>query len=124
MGVMSVTHGFSHWSVHVIGPYADIGHSDAACVMMLAQAKWLEGYADEQHGAILRLLGREDETLYEVLKDLLETLQLPSSLADIGLTRAQADELAPLILEHPWTPAFNLRKISSVEDVKEILSYV
>ena len=124
MGVMSVTHGFSHWSVHVIGPYADIGHSDAACVMMLAQAKWLEGYATEQHRSILRLLGREDETLYEVLKSLLDTLDLPSSLKDIGLSRAQADELAPLIFEHPWTPAFNLREISSVENVKEILSYV
>lgn len=124
MGVMSVTHGFSHWSVHVIGPYADIGHSDAACVMMLAQAKWLEGYAKEQHGAILRLLGRENETLYDVLKQLLEDLELPSSLSDIGLSRAQANELAPLIFEHPWTPAFNLREISSVDDVQEILSYV
>ena len=124
MGVMSVTHGFSHWSVHVIGPYADIGHSDAACVMMLAQAKWLDGHATEQHGSILRLLGREDETLYDVLKDLLQKLDLPSSLADIGLSRAQADELAPLIFDHPWTPAFNLRAITSVEDVREILSYV
>lgn len=124
MGVMSVTHGFSHWSVHVIGPYADIGHSDAACVMMLAQAKWLEGYATEQHGSILRLLGREDETLYDVLKDLLNTLELPSSLEDIGLSRTQADELAPLIFDHPWTPAFNLREIASVDDVKEILSFV
>ena len=124
MGVMSVTHGFSHWSVHVVGPYADIDHSDVACVMMLAQSKWLQGYADEQHGAILRLLGREDETLYDVLKGLLKELELPSSLSDIGLNSSDVDELAPLILEHPWTPKFNLREISTIADVKEILSYV
>ena len=35
---MSHYHGFSHFMVHVLAPHARVGHSDAACVLMLAQA--------------------------------------------------------------------------------------
>src|SRR5690606_5657167 len=60
MGQMSVPHGFSHWMVHVVGPLAGVPHSDAACVLMLAQARWLEEYATEQHRRILGLLNRTE----------------------------------------------------------------
>jgi len=121
MGVMSVVHSFSHWVVHVIGPYANVAHSDTACVAMLVQAKWLDGYADEQHGAILRLLGRENEKFHDVLKVLLKELELPTSWQDLGISRELLDEMAPHILAHPWMTRFNLRPIKTLQDVKDIL---
>jgi len=121
MGVMSVVHSFSHWVVHVIGPYADVGHSDTACVAMLAQAKWLEGYADEQYGVIRRMLGREIEAFHEILEDLLTKLDMPTHWQDLGLTKTQMEEMAPLALQHPWLTKFNLRPITNLEQVTAIM---
>ena len=47
IGKITAVHGFSHWMVHIVGPYSSDSHSDVACVVMLTQAKWLEAYADE-----------------------------------------------------------------------------
>lgn len=59
MGQMSVPHGFSHWMVHIVGPLASVPHSEAACVLMLAQARWLENHAVSQHKNVRSLLGRK-----------------------------------------------------------------
>ena len=123
LGQMSVLHGFSHWMVHIIGPYAQVAHSDVACILMLAQAKWFEGWADEQHQSILRALGRQGETLHEVLFDLLNRLSLPVYFEDIGITQDQLDEMAPLALEHPLVTKANLRPIETIADVKKVLAY-
>ena len=121
MGVMSVIHSFSHWVVHVVGPYADVSHSDAACVFMLAQAKWLEGYADEQHLALKNLMGRQNEPMYQILSELLTTLEMPKSLQDLGIERRQIHELSRHTLEHPWTTKHNLRPVKTIDDVRVIM---
>lgn len=66
LGQLSVPHGFSHYMVHVLAPIAGVSHSALACVLMLAQARWLEGAADAEYDRLPRLLGREDERFHEV----------------------------------------------------------
>jgi len=119
---MQAIHGFSHWMVHIIGPYADVGHSEAACVCMVAQAKYFEGYADERYTIFKKSLGREEETFHEILEDLLNQLEMPTRFKDLGITKEQLDEMAPLAMEHPFLTRFNVRPIDTPEKVRAVLA--
>ncbi|CAM3930351.1 iron-containing alcohol dehydrogenase [Bordetella muralis] len=121
MGQMSVPHGFSHWMVHIVGPLAGVPHSDAACVLMLAQARWLEGYANEQHGRILRLLKRT-ESFAVVLESLLAQLGMPRTLADLGLKDEQIESFIQPALDHPQITKNNLRPINTAAEMRAILA--
>jgi maleylacetate reductase len=120
MGQLSVPHGFSHWMVHVVGPYANIPHSDAACVLMLAQARWLEHHASAQHGNVLRLLGRSG-SFANVLDGLLTDLGLPRSLQDLGLSAGQVESFIQPALDHPQVTRNNLRPIITAADLRAVL---
>ena len=122
MSQMQAIHGFSHWMVHIIGPYAGVGHSEAACVCMLAQAKWLEGYVDEQYNSIKKLLGREGESFHEILEDLLQKINMPTRFSDINVSSDLLDEMAPMAMDHPLLTHFNIRPIDTPEKVRQVLS--
>ncbi|MDN8617509.1 iron-containing alcohol dehydrogenase [Variovorax ginsengisoli] len=121
MGQMSVPHGFSHWMVHIIGPYGSIPHSDAACPLMYAQAKWLKGWAADQHARMLRLLQQPTRDFHEVLGDLLERLEMPLYLEDLGLTRARVDEMIVPALQHPMVTRNNIRPIRNELELRAVL---
>lgn len=121
MGQMSVAHGFSHWMVHIVGPYGGVPHSDASCVMMLAQAKWLEGWAVEQHGRICGMLGKEQSSFHEVLSELLSALGMPRYLQDLGLKPHQLEEMIEPALQHPMVTLNNLRPIRNETELRAIL---
>ncbi|MDQ0142051.1 iron-containing alcohol dehydrogenase [Cupriavidus necator] len=121
MGQMSVPHGFSHWMVHIIGPYGDIAHSDAACVLMLAQAKWLEGWVTPQHDRLLAAIGQSDTPFHAILHDLLAGLGMPTTLDDLGLTRAQVEAMIKPALEHPLVTRNNVRPIKTAADLRAVL---
>lgn len=121
MGQMSVAHGFSHWMVHIVGPYGGVPHSDAGCVLMLAQAKWLEGWAVEQHERICRMLGREGVPFHAVLNEVLTRLGMPKYFDDLGLTREQVDAMVAPALQHPMVTKNNIRPIENERDLRAIL---
>lgn len=124
MGQMSVPHGFSHWMVHIIGPYGSVAHSDAACVLMLAQAKWLEGWASSEHDRLVKALGyARDRPFHEFLEDLLQELRLPTALEDLGLSREMVDAMIEPALEHPMMTRNNIRPIKTVADIKAVLAF-
>ena len=122
ISTMSVVHGFSHWMVHILGPYAGVGHSDAACICMVAQAKWLEGWVDERYSAIKKLLRREDEAFHEILADLIQQLNMPLRFSELGINSQQLDEMAKIAMEHPLLSNFNVRPIDTAEKVREVLA--
>lgn len=122
MGQMSVPHGFSHWMVHIVGPYAAVPHSDAACVLMLAQARWLQGWADAQHERLLESIGRAGQPFHSVLEDLLRRLGMPTALDDLGLSRAQVDQMIKPALRHPMVRRNNLRPIVDEKDLRAVLA--
>lgn len=121
MGQMSVPHGFSHWMVHIVGPLAGIAHSDAACVMMLAQARWLAEHTKEQHTRVLGLLGRSG-SFVDVLDDLLLQLGMPRTLSDLGLSQSQAEAFIEPALKHPQVTRNNLRPIITGDDIRAVLA--
>jgi maleylacetate reductase len=123
MGQMSVPHGFSHWMVHIIGPYGSVAHSDAACVLMLAQAKWLEGWAISEHDRLVKAVGyTHDRPFHALLEDLLQELRLPTALEDLGLSREMVDSMIKPALEHPMVTRNNIRPIKTAADIKAVLA--
>jgi maleylacetate reductase len=122
MGQMSVPHGFSHWMVHIVGPYGSVGHSDAACVLMLAQAKWLEGWATEQHHRLCHALGQAGRPFHEVLRHLLEQLGLPTALEDLALSEQQVEAMIEPALQHPMVTRNNIRPIKTADDLRAVMA--
>jgi maleylacetate reductase len=121
MGQMSVPHGFSHWMVHIIGPYGGIAHSDAACVLMLAQSRWLAEWIRPQHERLGAAIGQPGMPFHAILHDLLVRLGMPTTLDDLGLTRAQVDAMIDPALEHPMVTRNNVRPITTGADLRAIL---
>ena len=121
---MSVPHGFSHFMVHVLAPWANIGHSDTACVMMLAQARWFRDHGDPRLAAVAKAMGRPGETLDVILYDLLREVGLPTTLREIGVEPEQIPEVVPHALAHPLLTLYNLRPITTADDVFAVLSSV
>ncbi len=122
MGQISVPHGFSHMMVHVLGPYAGVRHSDAACVLMLAQARWIEGMEAHPMGKISAILGQPERRFSDLLEELLKRLDLPTTLADIGVTEALVEEVLPLAIAHPRVTMYNRRPILTPDDIRAVLS--
>lgn len=121
---MSVPHGFSHFMVHVLAPFAHTGHSEAACVVMLAQARWLREHDDPRLAAVAAAMGRPGETLDVILYDLLRDIGVPTSLREIGIDSEQIREVVPHALAHPLVTRNNLRPITTAADILAVLSSV
>ncbi|MFN9944941.1 MAG: iron-containing alcohol dehydrogenase, partial [bacterium] len=110
----------SHWMVHIVGSLASVPHSEAACVLMLAQARWSEHHASVQHEKVLRLLGRSG-SFSSVLDGLLADLGLPRGLQDLGLSAEQVESFIQPALEHPQVTRNNLRPITTAADLRAVL---
>jgi alcohol dehydrogenase class IV len=121
---MSVPHGFSHFMVHVLAPWAHIGHSETACVMMLAQARWLREHHDPRLADVAAAMGRAGEALDVILYDLLRDIALPTSLREIGVDPARIPQVVPLALAHPYVTLHNLRPITTADDILAVLATV
>jgi maleylacetate reductase len=121
MGQMSVPHGFSHWMVHVLGPIAGVPHSDAACVLMLAQARWLDGWARDEHRRLMGALGQPERPLHAMLEELLQGLGMPTTFDDLGVRREQIESMIAPALSHPMVTRYNRRPIVTEADLRAIL---
>lgn len=122
LGQLSVAHGFSHAMVHVIAPLVGAPHSWTACVCMLAQARWQEGHASEQHRMVLELLGRPDARLHEVLHDFLVELGMPTTLAELGFTDDHLDRAIEYGLANEHVVTNNLRPITTAAELRAVLA--
>jgi alcohol dehydrogenase class IV len=120
----SVPHGFSHTSVHVVGPWAGVAHAEAACIMMLAQARWFSAVSSPVMDAIAKAAGRPGARLDALVLQLLQRLELPTSLAALGIDRSRIPELSEAVHAHPAVHRFNLRPIESLEHVRAVLESV
>ena len=121
---LSVPHGFSHFMVHVFAPWAQIGHSETACVMMLGQAHWLRDHDDPRIGQVVEAMGRPGEALDDVVRDLLLSCDLPTTVRELGVDPEKLDDVVDLALEHPYVTYHNPRPIETAEDIRTILASV
>lgn len=122
MGQLSVTHGFSHFMVHVLAPHCDLEHSEVAAVLMLANAKWIEKEAADRQDPIKQSLNKSDQSFYRILSDLLTTLELPRTLDDLGVSDQQIEEIIPNALQHPLLAHNNLRPLDNSDQLWEVMN--
>ncbi len=115
---------FSGGSVIVIAPFAGVQHSDMACVMMLAQARWLEGLSDPPQRRITEILGRTGESFSTILTELLVEMGLPTSLDDLGISDDTLEETIPMLLKAHYVTQHNLREIKTADDIRAVLALV
>ncbi|MGW5153017.1 iron-containing alcohol dehydrogenase [Rhodococcus koreensis] len=121
---LSVPHGFSHFMVHVFAPWAHVGHSETACVMMLAQARWLRGHDDPRIEQVAAAMGRPGDPLDVIVRDLLEVCDLPTTVRELGVDPQRLDDVVPLAWAHPYVTYHNLRPIRTAADISTILASV
>jgi maleylacetate reductase len=119
---MSPLHGFSHFMVHILAPQANIGHSETAAVLMLAQARWIEEVGTPHYAAILAATGSRHARFADALRELLVTLKLPLTLADLGVTQSHIEATLPLALRHPSLMRHNVREIRGEAELRAILA--
>ncbi|HEY4066611.1 MAG TPA: iron-containing alcohol dehydrogenase [Burkholderiaceae bacterium] len=119
---MSPLHGFSHFMVHVLAPFANVGHSETAAVLMLAQARWIEAVGTPHYATMLGAIGSKHARFSDALRELLETLKLPMTLDDLGVTPAHVEAALPLAMKHPMLMRHNVRPLRDENDLRAILA--
>lgn len=124
LGNVAGVHGFSHFAVHVLAPWANVGHGESACVMLLAQARWFCGRPDDVMSKMSAALGRPRDRFDAIVLDLLTTMGLPTSLADLGVRPSQIGELAGVLIQHSGVTSNNRRPIVTLQDVMAVLNSV
>jgi len=105
-----------------VGPFASVGHSEAACVCMLAQARYFEGYADERLAGAKKLMGKEGENFSDLIVTFLEQIGMPTSFSELGIDSAKLDEMAPMAMKHPLLKTFNIRPIDTKEKARAVMA--
>ena len=115
-----VSRGASHGIGHVLGGTADVPHGYTSCIMLPHVLRYNEPVNAAQQAMVSALLDRPDDAAADVVGDLISSLGMPRRLRDVGVTRAQFQEIAEHSMHDRFIPT-NPRKISSPDDVLEIL---
>lgn len=131
--------GASHGIGHQLGPFG-VGHGETSCIMLSAVCKYnaAKGANIEQQESVAKILRVEpriakalearglsttEASLGDILATVVEELEMPRTLKDVGIGRDKLELLAQHSLDDPWLAA-NPFPITTVEQVLEILETV
>jgi maleylacetate reductase len=112
--------GASHAIGHTLGGMLGVPHGITSCVALPAVLAWNAGVNAERQAVVAELMGAPGEPASQVVKRLCRDLDLPTSLAEVGVG---PDKFAA-VAEHTMTDRgvrTNPRPISGPADVEEIL---
>ncbi len=112
--------GASHGIGYVLGGTFGVPHGHTSCVMLPAVLQWNAAVNGERQKALAAAMGAPDRPAHALAKELIDGLDQPTSLRDVGITRDKLDEIATRALSyHPVQ--VNPRSIKTKADVQEIL---
>jgi len=112
--------GASHAIGHVLGALCGVPHGYTSCVMAPNVQAWNAPEVRGRQRRISAALGAPDRPAAALLDELIRSLGLPRSLAEVGVPRERLQAIADATLEDLWA-ATNPRPLHSSEDVMEIL---
>ena len=119
-GLGRVPWGASHGIGHQLGAVANVPHGYCTCVMLPSVLAYnLEVTADKQK-TVAEALGRPGMAAGDAVRELIEDLELPSRLQDVGVTRDQFDAIAKGSVHNVFVSQ-NPRPISAPEQILDIL---
>jgi maleylacetate reductase len=118
--VAGVPTGASHGIGYALGASFGVPHGETSCVMLPAVLQWNASRDDFGQSEIASALGCPGEAPGPALRALVSSLGLPSSLRELGLTRAQFGEISDRALAYPHL-ANNRVPVTTREQVEQIL---
>eukprot|EP00931_Biecheleriopsis_adriatica_P011532 TRINITY_DN112604_c0_g1_i1.p1 TRINITY_DN112604_c0_g1~~TRINITY_DN112604_c0_g1_i1.p1 ORF type:complete len:431 (-),score=59.67 TRINITY_DN112604_c0_g1_i1:29-1288(-) len=119
--------GASHAIGHILGPAFDVPHGYTSCVVLPGVLQWnakdseaasrqklvVDAFARAAHGSVYG-------SAAELVANLVSELELPGSLAAVGVSRQQLEDCARRTMHDPLVQS-NPRKIISWQDVHAVL---
>lgn len=120
-GLGTVAHGASHGIGYILGSMCGVPHGYTSCVMLPAVLEWNNQKNAKQQTDIASALGQPDTSAAQAVRDLVNKLELPATLQDVGVSREQLPEIARRAIKHPVVRN-NPRRLDSAEQVEEILA--
>jgi alcohol dehydrogenase class IV len=118
--VGGVPMGASHAISHAVGSTHGVPHGYTSCVMLPAVLAWSAGHDAGRQQRISTALGMLDAPASEALRTLLQRLELPTRLSEVGVAESDFPELARKAMGNQWI-ATGPRPVASPEDAMEIL---
>jgi maleylacetate reductase len=112
--------GASHAIGHTLGGTYGVPHGITSCVILWAVLKWNEGVGDDRQGRVSDLMGAGGVSASQAVRQLVESLGLPTDLASVGIRPDQFQAIAEHTL-HDGGVRSNPRPISGAQDIVEIL---
>lgn len=112
--------GASHGIGHVLGGSCDVPHGYTTCVMLPSVLRYNLPATAQKQSHISEAMGQPGRLASDVIADLVKTLGMPTTLAQVGVGADKFDLIAKNALLARWVHT-NPRKITSEEDVKQIL---
>lgn len=125
--------GASHAIGHQLGSVAGVPHGETSCVMLPAVMKYNKGVNSARQEKVAEILwdvggetfeknGLDPETADagDLIKALVKSLGLPTTLGEVGVKESQMDRIAEHTLTDVWGKT-NPRRLETKEQVKEVL---
>ena len=119
-GLGTVSHGASHGIGYILGSLCGVPHGYTSCVMLPAVLEWNAGHHADRQSSIAQALGRPGVSAAVAVKELIASLELPTSLQQVDVKFEQLETIAKRAVRHPVVRN-NPRKIDAAEQVMEIL---
>lgn len=120
-GLFQVKMGASHGISYLLGSVGGAPHGYTSCVTLPAVLRWNESVTGEAQRELAAAISAPDIPLWASLTTLLETLELPLRISDIGVTDEMIPQIVDYALKSPVV-ASNPRPVQTAEDVHEILA--
>jgi maleylacetate reductase len=115
-----VPNGASHGIGYVLGATYGVAHGHTSCVMLPAVLKWNAVVNADRQRALSAAMGEPDRDAGDLVKELVQRLDQPTSLRDVNIKREELAKIAARALGYGPVKT-NPRRITSAGDVMEIL---
>lgn len=119
-GNSGVRVGASHAIGHMLGPHASMPHGYTSCTVLASVMRWNRPANHHRQRIISTALGRDGLDAGDAIEQLVASLGLPTRLRDVNIPKPELRHIARKTMEDS-SIASNPRKISSEEDILEIL---
>lgn len=115
-----VRYGASHGIGHQLGAVAGVPHGITSCVLLPAVLEFNRTAVAERQRWLSEALGRGDTSASLAVRELIDSLGLPTRLSQIGLSPGSYAAIAESSLSNPFVRA-NPREITDAAEIVQIL---
>ncbi len=112
--------GASHGIGYILGGRYGLHHGHASCIMLPHVLRWNEKTTADRQRKLATAMGRPTMSASDAVAELVEDLDLPSRLRDVGIKQDQLQAIAEEAAKHPVVLS-NPRPITGAAEVLEML---